>query len=262
MDFSNRYIVGFAAVLCLVCSLAVSTLAVSLRDLQEQNRLLDQQLNVLSVAGVIEPGEKLPMERVNALFEQIGTLVVSRETGEVLGQRRGDGPAEGIDPNTVDPVKESKNPDLSEPTPPAHKRTQIARLPDRLKVYDVGIEGHECWVISIWGNGLWSTLYGYMALSKDLEEILGITFYEHGETPGLGGEVDNPSWKEQWVGKTAYGADGEPKVKVVKAGMVTDPSYQVDGMSGATITSNGVDWMVDMWLGEDGYGKFLRGGLE
>jgi len=88
--------------------------------------------------------------------------------------------------------------------------------------------------------------------------VMGITYYEHGETPGLGGEVDNPAWKAQWVGKDAYDDEGQPRVTVVKAGTVTDAGYQVDGMSGATITSNGVSAMIELWLGEHGYGKFLR----
>jgi len=251
LDFSNRYILIFAAVLCLVCSLAVSTLAVGLKERQEINKVLDQRLNVLAVAGVIETGEKRTKEEVDELFESIKELVIDRKTGEVL--------LEGDAASKVDPIKEAKDPALSEPTPSDHKRTQVSTLPDRLKVYEVGIEGKECWVITVWGNGLWSTMYGYMALAPDLSEVVGITFYEHGETPGLGGEVDNPIWKGQWVGKRAYGDDGAPLVTVVKPGMATDRSYQVDGMSGATITSNGVKWMVDLWLGPDGYGKFLQG---
>ncbi|QDU67515.1 Na(+)-translocating NADH-quinone reductase subunit C [Engelhardtia mirabilis] len=250
MDFSNKYIVVFATILCLVCSLAVSVLAVELKPLQEVNKILDQRLNVLAVAGVIEGGAKLPKEEVEKLFESIEELVVDRRTGEVL--------LTGAEAAAVDPIREAKDPALSEPTPPEHQRTQLARLPNRLKVYKVGIEGHECWVITIWGNGLWSTLYGYMAISTDLSEVVGITYYEHGETPGLGGEVDNPRWKSQWVGKQVYDENGDPLVTVVKAGMSTHP-YEVDGMSGATITSNGVKWMVDLWLGPDGYGTFLHG---
>ncbi len=250
MEFSNKYILGFAVLLCLVCSVAVSSLSVGLRDRQDVNRLLDQRLNVLSVAGIVEPGQKLPKEEVDRYFEQIQELVIDRRTGELVADDK---------LKDVDPVKLAKDPDNSEPTPDALRRgTQVQALPHLLKLYRVDVAGHEGWVMPIWGNGLWSTLYGYLALSPDTQTVMGITYYEHGETPGLGGEVDNPAWKAQWVGKDAYDDEGQPRVTVVKAGTVTDAGYQVDGMSGATITSNGVSAMIELWLGEHGYGKFLR----
>ena len=250
MDFSNGYILAFAGALCLVCSLAVSSLSVSLNERQETNKLLDQRMNVLKVAGIIDTSTKLTLEEVDVYFEQIEELVVDRATGQIV---------EGVDPTTVDPQVAAKDPELSSEAPAGlAKRTQVRRLPDQLKVYRVDVEGSECWVMPIWGNGLWSTLYGYLALSPDAETIVGITYYEHGETPGLGGEVDNPSWKAQWPGKQAYDADGNPRVTVVKAGTVVDKSYQVDGLSGATITGNGVAAMVELWLGDAGYGTFLK----
>lgn len=250
MDFSNKYIVGFAVALCLVCSLAVSTLSQGLKARQDVNKLLDQRMNVLTVAGIVEPGTKLTKEQVDGYFEQIEELVIDRATGELLPD---------VDPRAVDPRTAAKDPELSSPAPAdLAKRTQVRLLPDQLKVYRVEVPGHESWVMPIWGNGLWSTLYGFLALSPDTETVVGITYYEHGETPGLGGEVDNPSWKALWTGKDAFTESGEPRVTVVKAGMVTDSSYQVDGLSGATITANGVAAMVELWLGESGYGKFLR----
>ena len=250
MDFSNKYIVGFALALCLVCSLAVSSLSVALNEKQEINKLLDQRTNVLKVAGVVPDSAKLTKEEVDEYFTQIDELVIDRATGEV---------AQGADPAEVDPQKAAKDPEASSEAPAGlAKRTQVRRLPDLLEVYRVNVEGHECWVMPIWGNGLWSTLYGYLAVTLDAEEVVGITYYEHGETPGLGGEVDNPAWKAQWTGKQVYDAVWDPKVTVVKAGMVTDSSYQVDGLSGATITGNGVAAMVELWLGEEGYGTFLK----
>jgi Na+-transporting NADH:ubiquinone oxidoreductase subunit C len=250
LDFSNKYIVGFAVALCLICSLAVSTLSQGLKERQDVNKLLDQRTNVLSVAGIVDAGAKLTKEEVDAYFEQIEELVVDRASGEVLS---------GVDPTKVDPQAAAKDPEASSPAPAdLAKRTQVRRLPDQLKVYRVKVEGHECWVMPIWGNGLWSTLYGYLALSPDATEVVGITYYQHGETPGLGGEVDNPAWKAQWSGKEAYDEVWDPKVTVVKAGTVVDKTYQVYGLSGATITGNGVAAMVELWLGSEGYGTFLK----
>ncbi|MEO0650238.1 MAG: Na(+)-translocating NADH-quinone reductase subunit C [Planctomycetota bacterium] len=250
MDFSNKYILAFAFGLCLVCSMAVSSLSVALKERQEINKTLDQRTNVLKVAGIIDATTKLTKEEVDEYFTQIEELVVDRETGEIV---------QGADPADVDPAKDAKDPELSSEAPAAlAKRTQVRRLPNQLEVYRVNVEGSECWVMPIWGNGLWSTLYGYLALAPDAQTVVGITYYDHGETPGLGGEVDNPAWKAQWPGKQAYSADGDPKVTVVKAGTVTDKSYQVDGLSGATITGNGVAAMVELWLSDAGYGTFLK----
>ncbi|MGB0764601.1 MAG: NADH:ubiquinone reductase (Na(+)-transporting) subunit C, partial [Luminiphilus sp.] len=108
--------------------------------------------------------------------------------------------------------------------------------------------------------GLWSTLYGFVALESDGNTIAGLGFYEHKETPGLGGEVDNPRWKNLWKGKQVY-RDGAVAISVVK-GSVDQGSdaanWQVDGLSGATLTSRGVSNLVQYWLGEDGFEPYLR----
>ena len=111
-----------------------------------------------------------------------------------------------------------------------------------------GQDGKSTYVLPISGKGLWSTIYGYLALESDAATVRGVTFYKHGETPGLGGECENPAWCAQWVGKSVQ--DGGKLVGVkVKKGKV-DPSiadekaHQVDGLSGATITSNGITKFV------------------
>ena len=125
-------------------------------------------------------------------------------------------------------------------------------------------------VLPVNGKGLWSTLYGFIALEGDMNTVSGLTFYQHGETPGLGGEVDNPAWKAKWVGKMAFGEDLEPQLEVIKG--TVDPggkraAHQVDGLSGATITSLGVTNLLRYWLGDHGFGPFLKrlrkeGGLD
>jgi Na+-transporting NADH:ubiquinone oxidoreductase subunit C len=114
-------------------------------------------------------------------------------------------------------------------------------------------------VLPVQGYGLWSTLYGFLALEADLRTIRGITFYEHGETPGLGGEVDNPRWKSRWVGRLALDDQGEPKIEVIKgpAGPPQEDPYRVDGLSGATLTARGVTNLVHFWLSSDIFGTYL-----
>jgi Na+-transporting NADH:ubiquinone oxidoreductase subunit C len=115
-------------------------------------------------------------------------------------------------------------------------------------------------ILPVRGKGLWSTMYGFLALSPSLEDVKGLSFYKHGETPGLGGEIDNPSWKAQFPGKKIFSENGEPMITVLK-GKVNpqDPmaKYQVDGLSGATITSNGVANLLKFWLGEEGFGHYF-----
>ena len=110
-------------------------------------------------------------------------------------------------------------------------------------------------ILSQWGKGLWSTMYGFIALGTDLNTIKGFGYYAQGETPGLGGEVDNPKWKAQWVGKKLFNDAGEVAFKVAKG--LASGEHQVDGLSGATITCNGVTSSMKYWFGEHGYANFL-----
>ena len=103
-------------------------------------------------------------------------------------------------------------------------------------------------------------MYGFLALDPDLATIRGLTFYQHGETPGLGGEVDNPRWKALWPGRIAFDETGEPVIAVARGRVGTpqqDP-HRVDGLAGATLTSRGVTAMLRFWLGEHGYGPYLE----
>jgi Na+-transporting NADH:ubiquinone oxidoreductase subunit C len=109
----------------------------------------------------------------------------------------------------------------------------------------------------VYGKGLWSTLYGFLSVEADKATVRGITFYKHAETPGLGGEVDNANWKQLWHGKQAFDSDGAVALGVIKGKAPAEDPHAVDGLSGATITSNGVDDMVKYWLGPEGFGKFL-----
>ncbi|HEL4562892.1 TPA: NADH:ubiquinone reductase (Na(+)-transporting) subunit C, partial [Klebsiella pneumoniae] len=113
-------------------------------------------------------------------------------------------------------------------------------------------------VLPIYGNGLWSMMYAFVALDVDGRTVKGITYYDQGETPGLGGEVENPNWRQQFVGKQVLDDNGMPALKVVKGGARAGDLHAVDGLSGATLTSNGVQHSFDFWMGELGFGPFLK----
>jgi len=248
-----------AATLCLVCSLLVSATAVGLRPLQKRNQQLKLRKNVLIAAGLWQ--DDFTDADVDRLFESVDTVLVN------LPGRTEDAPEAGtlnqeLDPATYDQTKASKQPASSVKIPEDQDIAKIRRREMVSAVYVVrGEDGAvEKLVLPVYGKGLWSTLYGFLALDADLKTIRGITFYKHGETPGLGGEVDNPAWKAQWDGKVAFDAQGRPQIDVVKGSVApSDPDRdaKVDGLSGATITSKGVEGLVQYWLGDDGFGPFL-----
>ena len=247
---STGFTVMFAAAVCGVCSIFVSGSAVLLKDRQDENKILDRQSKVLMVAGLMDEGAKMPRAEIQKLFkENITPLLVDLQTGD---------PVEGVDLATFDQKKAAKDPATSRPAP--ENRAKVARVPNNGLLYEVK-EGDDIklLVLPIEGKGLWSTLYGFLALDADGNTIHGITFYQHGETPGLGGEVDNPSWKALWPGRKAFGDDWEPKISVIKgaAGPPEQDPYNVDGLSGATITSRGVSNLVKFWLDDDGFGPYL-----
>lgn len=238
---------GVALALCIVCSVVVSTAAVMLKPAQTANKLLDFNRNIISVAGLQEEGKS-----VDELFERVTTKLVDMETGRFTEVPEG---AERYDQR-----KASKEPSRSTALSGDEDMANIRRRADVSKVYLVeGDQGLETVVLPIKGYGLWSTLYGFLALGgPDLNTVVGLGFYEHAETPGLGGEVDNPSWKAQWEGKKAYQDDGSVGLSVVKGTAPAGSDYQVDGLSGATLTARGVDNLIQFWLGENGYKTFLN----
>lgn len=238
-----------ALLVCLVCSVVVSAAAVALKPVQTTNKLQDKQRNILQIAGLFDPAVS-----VREQFQQITPRLVDLRTGEF---------SDAQDPLTFDQQKASKDPAMSEQLEGEQDIASIRRRADYSTVYVVeNPDGSiKTLILPIHGYGLWSTLYGFMALESDLKTVVGLGFYQHAETPGLGGEVDNPNWKAQWPGKVVFDESGAPALSVVKGGV--DPSnpnaeHQVDALAGATLTSRGVENLVRFWLGEDGFGPFLE----
>lgn len=249
---SATYTLGFAAGVCIVCSVIVATAAVALKPMQQRNVRLDRQLQVLQVAGLAPYGEKLGGKEIARQFdERIEVRYVDLDTGEYA-------PGDSI-PEGYEPVEAAKGDERGHAAP--DNRAGVSRMPDYGVVYLVKEQGQiEQVIIQAWGMGLWSTMYGFMALAEDGQTIKGLTFYEQGETPGLGGEVDNPKWKKHWAGRKAYGDEGKPAIVMRKggAGPPSEDPHGFDALSGATITSRSVQYLLNFWLGPAGYGKYLE----
>lgn len=237
-----------ALLVCLVCSVVVSVAAVSLKPVQITNQLLDKKRNILSIAGLLEEGVS-----VEEQFKKVTARLVDLRTGEF---------SDAVDPLTYDQQKASKEPDMSKRLDASVDIASIRRRADYATVYMVEKEGGiETMILPIHGYGLWSTLYGFVALEGDLKTVVGLGFYQHAETPGLGGEVDNPNWKAQWTGKVVYDEEGQVAVEVIKGSVdpsMADAEHKIDGLAGATLTSRGVEKLVQFWMGESGFRPFLN----
>lgn len=248
---SPRRMILVALAVCGVCSILVSTAAVVLKPLQQANKELDRQMNILSVAGLLEPDTDV--NNIDKLFESIEPRVIDLSAGRFTDE---------IDAATFDQRRAARDPDLSIEIP---KERDIATIGRRAKFATAYLvrddDGRiEQLILPVHGYGLWSTMYAFMALEMDLNTVTGITFYEHGETPGLGGEISNPSWQVLWRGKLVYDDDGAPRLEVIKGRVDTSRTealFQVDGLAGSTLTGNGVTNMVRYWFGEDAFGPFL-----
>ena len=241
----NITLVGIG--LCLVCSAIISLIAIQLRSLQVENAVLDQQKKIVSSAGLIEV-----YGSVENAMSNIKSIIINLDEGEIVD----------LNPQTYELAKElredGKYKFLS-------AEEDIASIKKREKFSKIYIEYKDdkinTIILPVRGYGLWGILYGYLAIENDFNTVAGLEFYEHKETPGLGAEIDNPKWKSLWKGKKIYKDNGEVSLKVIKGSVLNNSvnyNYEVDGLSGATLTCNGVSNLIAYWMGNDGYLNFIQ----
>lgn len=234
--------VGIVVAVCLVCSIVVSAAAVGLRSMQETNAAKDKQSNILEAAG-LKATTDCP---VQCTFDKYVTeRFVDLSTGEYTEV-----------PEDYDMYKAAKDPEYSVKV--ENSNVGFLRRASVASVYEVRNEAGDLvrLVMPIHGSGLWDLMFGFLAVDNDGNTIRELVYYQHKETPGLGGEVQNPSWKEKWDGKKLYD-NGEVAIQV-KKNAAPDAEYAVDGLSGATLTSNGVQNTLSYWAGENGFGPYLK----
>ena len=245
---SAAHTIIVALLVSLVCSALVATASVQLRPRQLQNEILNKQRNILQVVDLLREGES-----VEELFKQVDARVVDLASGDY---------ADDVDAASYDALGAAKDPDRSVPIPEELDIANIGRRATLANVYLVrdGDDNVQHIILPVYGPGLWSTMYGFIALEPDANTVVGLQFYEHEETPGLGDQVDDVQWRALWRGKVVYDELGEPAIEVIR-GRVTDGAnarHQVDGLSGATLTGRGVTKLLRYWLGEHGYRPYLK----
>lgn len=251
-SLANTFII--AVFLCLVCSIVVSSMAVALKPIQQLNKELDQKKNILRAAGMLPADQDVSADgrSIEELFAEFTVRAVDLQTGEYV---------DDVDVVTYDPIRAAKDSSTSVALSPEEDIATLRRRENVSLVYlKATATGIDKVVMPVRGYGLWGTLYGYLALDGDLNTIAGLGFYQHKETPGLGGEVDNSKWKASWQGVRLFNDMGQPQVKLVKqrsASTNAAASYEVDALSGATFTTKGVENMVNYWTGDDGFGAYL-----
>lgn len=231
-------------------SILVASSAVLLRPMQIANREAERQKHIAEIVRLLPEG----VERSAAVDgAQLVAKVVNLETGNYVPS---------LDPRLYDQRRAARDPEQRVAIPP---KTDIAELKERAPfavVYLVKQDGKtKLVVLPVHGRGYGSTLYGYLGLAKDLNTVVGLTFFEHAETPGLGALVDLPSWKAQWRGRKVRDEGGVLRLAVGRGRIASDSPdapYQVDGLTGATWTGNGVSHLLHYWLGEHGFGPYLR----
>jgi Na+-transporting NADH:ubiquinone oxidoreductase subunit C len=245
-----------AVLTALVCSVLVTAAAIQLKPRQELNEAINRQQNILEVAGLMREDAS-----IEELFANIDARVVELETGEY---------AEDIDPASFNPEEAALDPNLGVAVP---ADADIAKLKRRARFGEVYLvkDGDQVTsiILPVSGAGLWSKMYGFIALQNDGNTIQGLQFYEHAETPGLGDQLDKPKWMALWEGKQVYDAAGVPQIEVIRGNVdrarssasppvAGDPAFQIDGMAGATLTGRGVTNLVRYWLSDQGYGPYLN----
>jgi Na+-transporting NADH:ubiquinone oxidoreductase subunit C len=239
-----------AFIVCLVGSILVAGSAVLLRPAQIANKERDRKARIADlIARVPDVGKRFQIDQPGLLEARVVDLASGRYEPS-------------IDAARFDQRRAARDPQQSVKIAAARDLAQIKRRARFAVVYLVRDKGQlKAVILPVHGRGYGSVLYGYLALAADTRTVIGLSFYEHGETPGLGALIDSPAWRGKWQGKKVWDDGDKPGLGVAKGKV--DPkspkaAYLVDGLTGATWTSRGVTSLLRFWLGEDGFGPYLR----
>jgi len=238
-------IFGVATIVALVCSIVVSTSSIILRPIQQAQFEVERQNRIAAMLDTL-PGMREIMEEAGV--DGLETRIVNLQTGDFAVQ---------IDPEKYDQKSAANDPELSMAIP---ADADVAGLRRRALYAPVHLLQRDnellLIVLPISGVGYQSTIRAMLALEADLRTIAALTIIEQAETAGLGANVEDPDWLALWAGKQVSDETGKISISVTR-GSAAGP-YEVDGISGATRTGNGVANMLRYWLGDHGFGPFLE----
>jgi len=236
--------------LCLICAVFVSTAVVVLKPTQEENKQLDKQKYILEAASLVDAkAEKVSKAQIIDTYKKyVEARLIDIKTGEFIA-----GDAEAFD-------QKKAARDVKTSFVPENDIASVKRVADQAVVYLVHDDAGKLTsvILPVHGYGLWSTMYAFLAVEPDMNTVKGLVYYDQGETPGLGGEVQNPKWKHLWHGKKLYDEQGKVAISVTKNPAVAASIHGVDALSGATLTSKGVQHSLDFWLGKEGFATFIE----
>jgi len=237
----------------LACSILVSTASITLKPIQLLNQKVERSRHIVALTGLVPIDKELSNEEILQAVEQLDVRVINIATGEF---------DDSIDPEQFDTRAAVNNPELSVAIAAADDLARLGRRAQHAIVYLVWEDNElKRTIVPIHGQGMWSTLYGLLALEVDLNTIAAVTFYEQGETAGLGDQITQPDWQAKWQGRQIYNDQGEVHFRVA-AGSVADGTpaarHQVDAISGATVTADSVSRLVEFWFGANVYQTFLN----
>ena len=214
---SNLYTFVFAIIMVVVVAAALAFTATTLKPLQAENVRQEKMQNILSTIGI-----NIIRKEASEQFSQYVKQELALNADGTINDE--------VDAFKIELMKETKK----------SKEEQAFPL------YIAEKEGKTFYVIPLFGAGLWKEIWGYVALDSDKNTIIGASFDHAGETAGLGAEINQSWYEDQYIGKTILDDNNNfVSVKAVKAGATADPKHSVDAISGGTITSDGVSLMLE-----------------
>lgn len=249
MAFKKDTVVGtmiFTIILCLSCSFMITGTAEILKERKLAKKRDELKRYVLMAADVDIAGEQ---DFRQIFAKSVTPLLVELDTGEI------DTSSDVLD---FDERMAAINPETS--SKPKKDTAKIKSRADKARVFKVLNDNGElrAVVLPIYGKGLWSMIYGYVAVKPDFNTIENVVFYEHGETPGIGDFLNDTAWTDTFKGKQLFNEQGKVSFKVVKGGAKPGDLHGVDAISGATMTGRGVQRAIEFWFGNEGFETFLN----
>lgn len=238
----------------LICSSLVSAAVVVLRPIQLNNQMVERSRNIIRLTGLVDEGVTPSDEAMLELYQDMDVRILDIDQATFNDE---------LDPLSFDARRAVNNPELGVDIPPDQDLANLGRRSRFAPVYMVLTEDGKLdrLILPVRGTGMWSMIYGYIALESDLNTIASVTFYEQNETPGLGDQIMRPEWQALWKGRHIYDEVGDPRF-AVNHGKVEPGSstwlYEVDALTGATVTADAVTAMIRYWFGPDGYRDFLN----